>query len=117
MVSTSSTKSEYRALASTASEVLWIRSLLTELGISLFSTLVIWCDNQSATVIASNPKFHSRTKHIELDVHFLRDNVANQSIQVNYVPRALNIVDILTKALAHHPFHCFRTRLNLTVLG
>ncbi|KAH9652916.1 retrovirus-related pol polyprotein from transposon RE1 [Citrus sinensis] len=117
VVSRSSTESEYRALAMAASEVLWLKSLLTEIGISLVSTPVIWCDNQSAAALASNPKFHSRTKHIELDVHFLREKVANQNFQISYVPSSHNSADILTKALAYHPFHYLRDKLTLTSLG
>ncbi|KAH9793062.1 retrovirus-related pol polyprotein from transposon RE1 [Citrus sinensis] len=116
-VSRSSTESEYRALAMAASEVLWLKSLLTEIGISLVSTPVIWCDNQSAAALASNPKFHSRTKHIELDVHFLREKVANQSFQISYVLSSHNSADILTKALAYHHFHYLRDKLTLTSLG
>ena len=114
VVSRSSTESEYRALALAASEVLWIKSLLTELGVSLISTPVIWCDNQSAAALTSNPKFHARTKHIELDVHFLREKVANQSLQVSYIPSSDNTADILTKALAHKPFHYLCSKLNLS---
>ncbi|KAH9685572.1 retrovirus-related pol polyprotein from transposon RE1 [Citrus sinensis] len=117
VVSRSSTESEYRALAMAASEVLWLKSLLTEIGISLVFIPVIWCDNQSAAALASNPKFHSRTKHIELDVHFLREKIANQSFQVSYVPSSHNSVDILTKALAYHPFHYLRDKLTLTSPG
>ncbi|KAH9770188.1 reverse transcriptase Ty1/copia-type domain-containing protein [Citrus sinensis] len=117
VVSKSSTKSEYQALAMAASEVFWLKSLLTEISISLVSTPVIWCDNQSAAALASNPKFHSRTKHIELDVHFLREKVANKSFQVSYVPSSDNSADILTKALAYHPFHYLRDKLTLTSLG
>ncbi|KAL9451482.1 hypothetical protein AB3S75_013113 [Citrus x aurantiifolia] len=117
VVSRSSTESEYRALIMAASEVLWLKSLLTEIGISLVSTPVIWCDNQSAAALASNHKFHSRTKHIELDVHFLREKIANQSFQVSYVPSSHNSTDILTKALAYHPFHYLRDKLTLTSPG
>ncbi|KAH9736625.1 retrovirus-related pol polyprotein from transposon RE1 [Citrus sinensis] len=117
VVSRSSTESEYRALALAASEVLWIKSLLTELGVSLISTPVIWCDNQSAAALTSNPKFHARTKHIELDVHFFREKVANQSLQVSYIPSSDNTADILTKALAHKPFHYLCSKLNLSSPG
>ena len=78
-MSRSSTESKYRALAMAASEVLRLKSLLIEISISLVSTPVIWCDNQSAAALASNHKFHPQTKHIELDVHFLREKIDNQS--------------------------------------
>lgn len=116
----SSTESEYRALAIAAYELdsfLWIRSSLTELGVTLTSTPILWCDKQSATALASNPKFHSRTKHIELDVHFLQEKVATQSFQVRYVPSSDNVTDIMTKALSYHLFRSLCTKHNLITLG
>lgn len=96
-----------------ASEVLWMRSLLAKLQIEFISLPIIWCDNQSATALASNPKFHSRTKHIELDVHFLREKVANKNLQIQYVPSHDQTADILTKALTFQPFHYLRSKLNI----
>ncbi|KAH9781527.1 hypothetical protein KPL71_008509 [Citrus sinensis] len=95
----------------------FFRSSLTELGVTLTSTPILWCDNQSATALASNPKFHSRTKHIELDVHFLQEKVATQSFQVRYVPSSDNVTDIMTKALSYHLFRSLCTKLNLITLG
>lgn len=69
-----------------ALEILWMRSLLTEIGLTSLLTPIIWCDNQSTAALASNPKFHARTKNIELDVHFLREKVANKSIAIQYIP-------------------------------
>ncbi len=76
IISRSSAESEYRALALTTSEVLWLTYLLQELQISLTNTSVLLCDNQSAEALANNPKFHSRTKHIELDLHLVFERVA-----------------------------------------
>ncbi|XP_019051410.1 PREDICTED: uncharacterized protein LOC109113930 [Nelumbo nucifera] len=67
IVSHSSTESEYRSLASTVAEILWLQMLLTELGLKLPRPLVIWCDNLSAKFLSSNPVHYSHTKHIELD--------------------------------------------------
>ncbi|KAH9754624.1 retrovirus-related pol polyprotein from transposon RE1 [Citrus sinensis] len=114
VVSRSSAESEYRALAMAAAEVLWIRSLLAEIGLALSSIPIIWCDNQSAAALASNPKFHSRTKHIELDVHFVREKVAAQCLKVQYISSSEQTADILTKALSYHPFLYLRDKLNLT---
>ncbi|KAH9762091.1 retrovirus-related pol polyprotein from transposon RE1 [Citrus sinensis] len=114
VVSRSSAESEYQALAMAAAEVLWIRSLLTEIGLTLSSIPIIWCDNQSAAALASNPKFHSRTKHIELDVHFIREKVAAQCLKVQYISSSEQTADILTKALSYHPFLYLRDKLNLT---
>ena len=75
VVSRSSVESEYRGLANTAAELTWVRSLLQELRIALSSLSVIWCDSVNAAALASNPVFHARTKHIEIDAHFIRDQV------------------------------------------
>ena len=72
-VSRSSTEFEYRALASTAAELCWIRQVLRDLGIFLALPPKIWCDNVSALAIASNPVFHARTKHIEVNYHFIHE--------------------------------------------
>ena len=67
-ISRSSTETEYRALASSAAELFWIR-MLRDLGIFLSNPPLLWCDNDSALAIASNPVFRARTKHIEVDYH------------------------------------------------
>ena len=67
----SNTKAEYRALADTTSKLLWLRWLLKDLGVST-SSATLYCDNQSAIHIVHNDVFHERTKHIEIDCHFIR---------------------------------------------
>ena len=71
-VSRSSIEAEYRALASTAAELAWLRTLFKDLKLFLPHIPVIWCDNNSALALASNPMFYSRTKHIEVDYHYVR---------------------------------------------
>ena len=75
-ISHSSTESEYRAVAQATTEIVWLQSLLSELGISSSNPPLLWCDNIGATYLAANPLFHARTKHIEIDVHFVRDFVS-----------------------------------------
>ena len=77
------------------------------------STPVIWCDNKSATELAKNPVYHSRTKHIELDMHFIRDKVVAKELQINYIPSEEQIVDVLTKPLTFNHFNFFRSKLNV----
>lgn len=81
-VSRSSAEAEYRALASTTSEVLWLTQLLSDFSITISLPTSIYCDNQAAIHIASNPMFHERTKHIELDCHFVRDKVQENIIKI-----------------------------------
>lgn len=71
VVSRSSTEAEYRALAHATLEVMWIQSLLSELQIKLSTTPIIWCDNQGAIALAYNLVYHAKTKHVELDIHFI----------------------------------------------
>jgi hypothetical protein len=97
-VSCSSTKSEYRALAIASAELYWIRTLLKDLGIFLSQTPILWCDNVSALAIASNPVFHARTKHIEVDFHFIRERVLHKDLVVKFVSTTDQLADSFTKS-------------------
>jgi hypothetical protein len=72
-VSRSSTEVEYKALANGAAEAAWIESLMKELHVVQSRTLLLYCDNLGATYLSSNPLFHGRTKHVEVDFHFVRE--------------------------------------------
>jgi hypothetical protein len=75
-VSRSSIEAEYKALANSTAEMMWIQKLLLELHIQHPPAIRLWCDNIGATYLASNPVFHARTKHIETDFHFVEERVA-----------------------------------------
>lgn len=100
-----------------ASEVLWIRFVLHELALTPSSVPTLWCDNQSVAALACNPKFQSRAKHIELDVHFIREKVAANSLQVQYISSFEQPADLLMKALSHRSFYYLSNKLNLVLPG
>ena len=99
VVARSSAESEYRAMAQSTCEVIWIYHLLREIGIKVSSPAKLWCDNQAALHIASNPVFHERTKHIEIDCHFVREKLQQNLISTGYVKTEDQLEDLFTKAL------------------
>ena len=115
VIARSSAESEYRSLALATSEIIWVQSLLQELSIDLSSPPVIWCDNISAASLASNPVFHARTKHIEVDIHFVRDRVLDKKLEVRYVDTMNQIADVLTKPLHIPQFQALRDKLSITL--
>ncbi|RVX23720.1 Retrovirus-related Pol polyprotein from transposon TNT 1-94 [Vitis vinifera] len=98
-VARSSTEAEYRALADTTSELLWLRWLLKDLGMSTSSATPLYCDNQSAIHIAHNDVFHERTKHIEIDCHFIRYHLVHGALKLFSVSSKDQLADIFTKSL------------------
>lgn len=115
-VSRSSTEAEYKAIANLTAEVIWIPSLLKELRIFQSSAPVLWCDNLGATYLTANPMFHARTKHIEVDFHFVREQVARKAMEVLFISSKDQLADIFTKALSKAPFNCICNNLNLISL-
>ncbi|KAJ9542625.1 hypothetical protein OSB04_029131 [Centaurea solstitialis] len=99
VVSRSSAEAEYRAMASTVSEVIWVRWLLSELRVDISSPTPLFCDNQAARHIANNPVFHERTKHVEMDCYFVRERVASKEIIPMQISSKMQIADLLTKGL------------------
>lgn len=97
----SSYEAEYKALTSAAKEAIWLRTCLADIGHEQQQPTVINCDSQGAIALASNPVFHSQTKHIAIQHHFIRDVVASKEIRLQYVNTQLNRADILTKSLAN----------------
>ena len=104
-VAQSSTEAEYIALASATKEALWVRTFLSEMYGSTFDApggpgTLILVDNQSAMALAKNSTFHDRTKHIAVRHHFIRDEIEERRIRVEYVPTGDQVADVLMKALA-----------------
>ena len=112
-VSRSSTEAEYKALANATTELLWVQALHNELGVKHSSVAHLWCDNIGATYLSANPVFHARTKHIEVDYHFVHERVAKKLLEIRFIPTNDQVVDGFTKALPVNQLHEFRRNLNL----
>ncbi|KAA3477487.1 Copia protein [Gossypium australe] len=96
---------EYRSLANFASELTWYRSLLDEIEVK--------CNNSSTVSLAVNPVLHARVKHVELDMHFVREKVLSRQLQVNYVSGCDQVADVLTKPLTVGAFTRCQDRMNV----
>lgn len=96
-------EAEFRALAHGICEGVWLRGLLSELRISSNDPIKLYCDNKAVVSIAHNPVHHDRTKHMEVDRHFIKEKIDNGSICMTYIPTKEQTADVLTKSL-HKPF-------------
>ena len=112
-VSRSSTEAEYKALANAAAELMWIQKLLSELKVSHQPVARLWCDNIGARYLSANPVFHARTKHIEIDFHFVRERVAQKLLDIRYIHTNDQLADGFTKPLVVSKMERFRNNLNL----
>jgi hypothetical protein len=110
-VSRSSAEAEYRAVAHVVAECCWLWQFLQELHVSIASATVVYCDNVSAVYMAANPVHHRRTKHIEIDIHFVREKVALGHVRVLHVPSSHQFADIMTKGLPVQLFTEFKSSL------
>ena len=100
-------------MANGVAEATWLRQLLHELHAPLRRATLVYCDNISAVYMSSNPVQHQRTKHIEIDLHFVRERVSVGDLRVLHVPTSSQYVDIFTKGLPSSVFTEFRTNLNV----
>ncbi|GJS62449.1 ribonuclease H-like domain-containing protein [Tanacetum coccineum] len=98
-ISKSSSEAEYRALASVTSEVIWVLKVLKDLGYDNLLPVSLFCDSKPAIKIAANPVFHERTKHLEIDLHFVREKILKGVIKTVKVDSANQIANILTKGM------------------
>jgi hypothetical protein len=112
-LSRSSAEAEYIGVANVVYESCWLRNLLLELHFPLSQATLVYCDNVSAIYLSGNPVQHQRTKHIEMDIHFVREKVARGQARVLHVPSRHQIADIFTKGLPRVLFDDFRTSLSV----
>ncbi|KAM2884753.1 hypothetical protein COP2_012021 [Malus domestica] len=112
-VARSSTEAEYRSLTNSTAELTWICKLLIDVSLKLPSPPTLWCDNIFAMHLAKNLVFHARTKHVELDYHYIREKGLSKELSVHFICTQDLLVDICTKPLSKARFHLLRHKLAL----
>ena len=112
-VARSNTEAKYRALADTTSGLLWLRWLLEDLGVFTSSATPLYCDNQSVIHIAHNDVFYERTKHIEIDCHFIRYHLVHGALKLISVFSKDQLADIFTKSHPEGRLHTLVDNLKL----
>nr|KYP65239.1 hypothetical protein KK1_011471 [Cajanus cajan] len=113
VVSRSITKAEYKSLAAVTTEITWLKNLLHELQVPNIRTPQIYCDNLSAVLLATNPILHSKTKHFELELFFVKDKVQKREISVQHIPSLEQTTNIFTKPLTYPSFSNCMYKLKL----
>ena len=115
-VSRSSGEVEYRFLTDMTSELKWLKALLMSLGIHHLKDMRLFCDSKFALHIAQNPVFHERTKHIEVDCHYIQDALKEGLINPNHVSTTEQLADVFTKALSKRQFLYLLSKLGVCKL-
>ena len=111
-VSLSSTEAEYVAAGSCCAQLLWMRQTLKDYGVTC-DKVPLLCDNQSAIKISLNPVQHSKTKHIDIRHHFIREHIKLGDIEVHFIHTEEQLADIFTKPLDEARFWELRHELNI----
>ena len=112
VIALSSCESEYISLAYATQEAVFLRQLYSDLTNSDTTSVTINCDNQGAIMLAKNPVFHQRSKHIDVKYHYIRSQIENGTIVLLYVPTAENVADVFTKPANKCSLHKFINHLN-----
>ena len=105
VVALSSAEAKFRGMAKGLCELLWLKKLLEEIDCSSHETMNLFCDNKASIAIAHNPVQHNRTKHVEVDQHFIKQKLKDKVIQFPFVKSEDQLADILTKAASSKIFH------------
>lgn len=112
-VALSSAEAEFRGIARGLAEVLWLKKLLTEIGYPPKIVPRILCDNKAAIKISENPVQHDRTKHVEVDRHFIKEKIDNPEVCLPYVKSENQLADILTKGIPARQFRDMLSKLSI----
>ena len=113
--SLSTAEAEYIAAGSCCTQLLWMKQMMLDFGITQ-GTMSVFCDNQSAIDISKNPVQHSRTKHIDIRHHFIRDLVEEKIITLHHIPTENQLADIFTKPLDATRFESLRKSLGISTI-
>jgi hypothetical protein len=113
VVSRSSAEAEYWDVVNGTTEACWLRQLLQELHVPLTKSTLVYCDNVSTVYLSTNPIQHQRTKHVEIDLHFMREHVAIGDVRILHAPTTSQFTDIFTKGLTTSLFSEFWSSLNI----
>ena len=113
VVARSTAEAEFRVVAHGICEVLWLKLLLMEMGLFPQKPMMVYCDNKAAIDIAHNPVQHGRTKHIEIDRHFIKEKLDQGIICMAYVSSSNQLADILTKGLSENVFSSLCSKMGI----
>ena len=113
VVARSSVEAEFRAMAQDVCELLWIKLLITDLKLKCADSIKLYCDSKATINIAQNPVQHDRTKHIEIDRHFIKENFNSGTICTTFMKSGDQLADVLTKGVATRQFHDMLSKLGL----
>ncbi|KAI3698878.1 hypothetical protein L2E82_42771 [Cichorium intybus] len=113
VVARSSAEAEFRAMCQGLCEGIWLGRMLKELKFLGHIQMSLYCDNKAAIEIAKNPVHHDRTKHVELDRHFIKEKIDAKIFKLSYVPTDFQKADILTKALPKNKFERLKNKLDM----
>jgi hypothetical protein len=113
VVARSTAEAEYRAMSLGVSEGVWLQRVLLELGLSEKDPIMLYCDNKAAISIANNPVQHDRTKHVEIDRHFIKEKIDSGIMCLPFVRTTEQLADIFTKGLHVAEFSNVINKMNL----
>lgn len=113
VVAKSSAEAEFRAMCQGICEGIWLGRMLKELKVARNNKMTLFCDNKAAIEIAKNLVHHDRTKHVEIDRHFIKEKLDTKMVELTHVPSSFQIADVLTKALPKSKFDIMKSKLDM----